>query len=124
MADPLEQREVPRIALVGRPPARTQDGLVVWLADLSTKGARLTLTDQLHPGTTLTIELAPPLGTLTLSARVIWTTTYGSEQTPDGEHHALYQSGVVFLGLTPEQRTALQGMVQVLAQGKRGHGSP
>jgi hypothetical protein len=84
---------------------------VAWLANLSTTGARLTLTEHLHPATSLTLELAPSLGGCTLAARVIWTAIYGSEQTPEGEHHALSQSGVAFVGVTPDQQGTLECLI-------------
>jgi hypothetical protein len=111
MTKPLERRQAPRVALIGRPGARVQDTLVAWLADLSTTGARLTLTEQLHPATSIALELAPGLGGCRLVARVIWTATYGSEQAPEEERHALHQSGVAFVGVTPEQQATLGRLV-------------
>jgi c-di-GMP-binding flagellar brake protein YcgR len=111
MAVPFERRQAPRVALIGRPGARVQDTLVAWLADLSTTGARVTLTEQLHPPISLTLDVAPGLGGCRLAARVIWTATYGSEQALEGERHALYQSGLAFVGVTPEQQETLDRLV-------------
>lgn len=121
MPEPLERRQAPRVVLIGRPGVRVQDTLVAWLADLSATGARLTLTEQLHPATSLTLQLPPGLGDCTLGARVIWTTTYGGEQTPEGEPHTLYQSGVAFMGVTPEQQVTLERLVDRLHR-KRASG--
>ncbi len=57
MPVPLERRHAPRIALDGRPGARSQAGLSVRLADLSTIGARLTHFAPFDPGTALTLQL-------------------------------------------------------------------
>ena len=118
MREPLERRGATRVALVGRPTARVRDSLVVWLADLSTTGARITLGEQLHHGAPLVLELPPTLGSLTLTARVVWSTIYGGEQTLEGEHHTIYQSGLAFVGLTPEQQASLASIVESFCSGK------
>jgi hypothetical protein len=123
MAEPLERRRATRIAIVGRPSARARDTLQVWLADLSTTGARIMLGEMLHHGSSLALELPPTFGALTLSARVIWSTLYGGEQTLEGEHHAIYQSGLAFVDLTPDQRAGLAKLVEGFSRGKgREHG--
>jgi hypothetical protein len=45
--------------------------LKVWLVDLSTSGARITLDTRLERGSRCTLELPPELGSLTLSSRVV-----------------------------------------------------
>ncbi len=111
MPDRVERRQVPRIALVGRLKGQIEDGVSVWLADLSTTGARLTHFAPVHPGATLSLQLPPELDGVRLAARVAWTATYGTEQTPEGEHHAIYQSGVAFMQVTPEQRATLERLM-------------
>ena len=110
---------MPRIAMVGRTSARAQGFLEAWLVDLSASGARITLGERLNRGSHCTLELAPALGSLTLSARVVWSGLFGGEQTPDGERHFIYQSGLAFVNLTTEQQTALASILQRLTtQGK------
>ena len=110
---------MPRIAMVGRTTARAQGFLEAWLVDLSASGARITLGELLNRGSPCTLELAPALGSLTLSARVVWSGLFGGEQTPDGERHFIYQSGLAFVDLTTEQQAALASILQRLTtQGK------
>ena len=110
---------MPRIAMVGRTSARAQGFLEAWLVDLSASGARITLGELLNRGSPCTLELAPALGSLTLSARVVWSGLFGGEQTPDGERHFIYQSGLAFVNLTTEQQAALASILQRLTtQGK------
>jgi hypothetical protein len=110
---------VPRIAMLGRPSARAQGFLEAWLVDLSASGARITLGELLPHGSPCTLELAPALGSLTLSARVVWSGLFGGEQTPNGERHFIYQSGLSFVDLSTEQQAALANILQRLtAQGK------
>jgi len=118
MGDTLERRRAPRVAIVGRPTARARDMLEVWVADLSTTGARITLGELLHHGSPLVIDLPPALGSLRLAARVVWSTIYGGEQTLEGEHHTIYQSGLAFVGLTPDQQAVLARIVETFVHGK------
>ncbi len=111
MPDSFERRHAMRIGLVGRPGAHTQDGLPVWVNDLSSTGARLAHIEPFHPGASLDLQLPPRLDSLRLVARVVWTTPHGREQTPEDEHHTLYQSGVAFEQMTPEQQGTLEGLV-------------
>ncbi len=72
MAEPVERRGAPRVALVGRPGPGTQEGVPVWLTDLSTSGARLTHLTPFYPGTVLTLQLLPDLDDFRLAAQVVW----------------------------------------------------
>ena len=116
MAEPLERRRVPRIAIVGRPSARARGALEVWLVDLSATGARITLGEQLPHGSSCTLELPPALASLALPSRVIWSGLFGGEQTSDGERHFIYQSGLAFVDLTADQQAALASLVRRLAR--------
>jgi hypothetical protein len=118
MGEMLERRRAPRVAIVGRPSACVRDNLKVWVADLSTTGARITLGELLHHGSSLVLDLPPALGSLSLAARVVWSTIYGGEQTLEGEHHTIYQSGLAFVGLTPDQQGALARIVESFLHGK------
>ncbi len=116
MPDPVERRTAPRVALIGRPGARTYDGVPVFLANLSTTGAGLTYFKPFPPGTALTLQFPPGLDGLRLAIRVVWTKVHGSEQTVDGEHHPMYQSGVAFREVTPEQQATLERLVERFRQ--------
>jgi hypothetical protein len=120
MAEPLERRRVPRIAIVGHPSARARGAVEVWLVDLSAIGARITLGEQLPHGSSCTLELPPALGSLALPARVVWSGLFGGEQTSEGERHFIYQSGLVFVDLTADQQAGLASLVRRLA----GRGGP
>ncbi|MFI5338670.1 MAG: PilZ domain-containing protein [Candidatus Methylomirabilales bacterium] len=117
MAQSQERRGVPRMALVGRPGARARETLEVWLADLSATGARITLGELLHHGSACSLQLPPGLGSLTLSARVVWSAIYGGEQTLEGERHVIYQSGLAFVDLTTDQQAALAEAVERVSSG-------
>jgi hypothetical protein len=105
---------VARISLIGRPGPRTEAARDVRLLDLSTTGARIEVGDLLHKGASYALELPPALGALSLSARVVWSSLLGGKQTTEGEQHLIYQSGLVFVDLTPDQETALASIVQRL----------
>ncbi len=116
MPESVERRRAPRVALVGRPGARTQEGLPVWLANLSTTGARLLHIEPFPTGTVLTLQLPPELDDLRLTTQVAWTASYGSEQTSKGEQHTVYHSGVAFMQVAPAQRVALERLVERFRQ--------
>jgi hypothetical protein len=109
-----ERRWAIRIAFVRHPSARAHGGLRVWLYDLSAGGARITLDTQLSPGSYCTLELPPELGSLTLSARVVWSAVLGGEETAQGERHIIYQNGLAFANLTADQRATLAILLEQL----------
>jgi len=107
MAEPQDRRRTARIALLGRPSAWAKGALEVWLVDLSETGARITLGEMLPHGSHCTLELPPTLGSLTVSARVMWSGLFGGEKTPNGEEHFIYQSGLAFVDVSPDQQAVL-----------------
>lgn len=119
MAERQERRGAMRIAILGGARARVPAPLEVWLVDLSATGARITLGELLEHGASCVLELPPALGSLTLAARVVWSGVFGGEQTPEGERHLIYQSGLSFWDLTTSQQTALEGIVERFAR-RRG----
>jgi hypothetical protein len=112
MAERQERRGAIRVAILAGARARVPAPLEVWLVDLSASGARITLGELLEHGAACTLELPPALGSLTLAARVMWSGVFGGEQTPEGDRHLIYQSGLTFADLTPDQRTALKAIVE------------
>lgn len=121
MAERQERRGAMRIAILGGARARVPAPLEVWLVDLSATGARITLGELLEHGASCVLELPPALGSLTLAARVVWSGVFGGEQTPEGERHLIYQSGLSFSDLTTSQQAALEGIVERFAR-RRGPG--
>jgi hypothetical protein len=121
MAERQERRGAMRIAILAGARARVPAPLEVWLVDLSATGARITLGELLEHGASCVLELPPALGSLTLSARVVWSGVFGGEQTPEGERHLIYQSGLTFADLTTNQRTALTTIVERFTR-RRGPG--
>ncbi len=112
MADRQERRGAMRIAILTGARARVPAPLEVWLVDLSATGARITLGELLRHGASCVLELPSALGSLTLPARVVWSGILGGEQTPEGERHLIYQSGLTFGNLPASQQTALAGIVE------------
>jgi hypothetical protein len=93
----------------------------VQLLDLSLTGARIEYANLLRPGAVCAFELPPQLGSLALSSRMVWSHVIGGEHTPDGERRRRrYQSGLVFVAVTPEQQAALASALERLTGGPRG----
>jgi len=84
---------------------------LVRLVDLSATGARIEHTDPVSEGLVCDMDLPPALGRGRLKGRVVWTRL---QQTFEGDTHRSYQSGLVFLGLTPEQQAKLANALQIL----------
>ena len=84
------------------------------LLDLSSEGARVEHPGRPPGGRVCFVDLPPVLGRVRLIGRVVWTQLQGGEQTREGERRLIYQSGVAFVGVTPEQRTALEAALAIL----------
>ncbi len=106
-----ERRGADRMIITEPLGGRARATLDVRLLDLSTTGARIAHRDQLRPGATFALQLPPTLDALALSMRVIHSRVVGTEPSPAGAQILRYESGVVFLGLTEEQRTVLQRLI-------------
>jgi PilZ domain len=116
MTEIQDRRGAARIAILGRPSARVRGTVEVWLVDISASGARITLDELMQHGSSCTLKLPPALGSLTLSARIVWSGIFGGEQTLEGERHIIYQSGLTFVDLTTDEQAALGAIVQRLAR--------
>jgi hypothetical protein len=121
MTERRERRGAMRVAILAGARARVPAPLEVWLVDLSASGARITLGELLEHGASCVLELPPALGSLTLSARVMWSGLFGGEQTPEGERNLIYQSGLTFTDLPKDQQTALAAIVERFTR-RRGPG--
>ena len=107
MTELQERRVGPRTTLADQPAVRLHDGREVRLLDLSRDGARIEHLDLLRPGVAVPLELPPPFGSLTVSARVVWCKVIGRRRQPGGESHLVSRSGLRFAELTVTQNAAL-----------------
>ena len=84
------------------------------LLDLSLAGARIEHEEQLREGLECVVDLPRVFGRLRLTGEVVWTRPQGGEQTCEGDTPTYYQSGLVFVGITPEQQRALAAGLETL----------
>lgn len=90
------------------------------LLDLSAEGVRIEHPGHLHEGLRLFIDLPPDLGRIRLTAEVVWTKLRKGEQTVEDDKHVYYyQSGLAFIGITPEQHAALAAALAILTKDER-----
>ncbi len=115
MVQTAGQRRVARITIPWQlyTKASLQVGLVR-LVDLSSLGARIEHPDPVHEEIACFLELPPALGEAHLVCRIVWTRLYEGERGLDGGTHVSYQSGLAFVGITPEQQTALASALEIL----------
>jgi hypothetical protein len=92
----------------------------VRLVDLSAGGARVEHTDPLHAGLPCVVELPPALGGGRLRGRVVWTRLHHVENSVEGGQRRYSQSGLVWVGFTPEQLGALAAALEVLQTAQEG----
>jgi hypothetical protein len=97
--------------------AQARATLNVRIVDLSAVGVRIEHSDILRPGATYAFELPPVLGSLILNAGVVHSTVMGAEANPEGERHLRYQSGLAFVGITAEQQSTLETILDRLIPG-------
>jgi len=90
----------------------------VRLLDLSPRGARITHREPLHAGGIGYVELPPALGAVRLTGRLVWTRLRRIAHTPAGDRRPLYESGLEFTSLTPEQQVALASALATLPTGQ------
>ncbi len=118
MVETPDRRRVARISV---PWHLTGPGLELRLGrllDLSSMGARIEHPEHLHEGPVCYVDLPPALGRVRLTGQVVWTRLRKGEQTLEGDKHVYYQSGLVFIGITPEQREALAVALAILRTGE------
>ena len=122
MVTGADRRRVVRLTVPRRWGGGDLEQHLVHLLDLSALGARIAHREPLHAGGIGYVDLPPALGTVRLLGRVVWTRLRGAEQTLDGERTALYESGLEFTSLTPEQQTALTTALATLQAVQAGPG--
>jgi hypothetical protein len=86
----------------------------VYVLNLSPLGARISHQALLHDGVVCYLDLAPALGALRLTGRIVWTWLRSTEQTLEGDRRSHYESGIQFTSPTPEQQTALAAALEAL----------
>ena len=86
----------------------------VQLLDLSPAGARIEHQEHLHEDLVCYVDLPGAFGRLRLIGRVVWTRLHKGEQTLEGARHHYYQSGIVFIGVTPAQQGTLAAALEAL----------
>ena len=110
-----ERRRVGRAVVTGRLTGQASPNGEFRLLDLSPTGAGIETLALLRPGRRCVLRLPGPSGSLRLSARVIWTTIVGEEQTPKGGRVLCYHSGLMFTALSPEQERGLASLLDRLS---------
>ena len=123
MTDFPERRRAARVSIPGRPGARTQVTLEIRVVDLSVTGGRIEHLVLLRPGSSVSVELPTAMKPQALVARVVWSKVMGGEQTPEGERHLHYQSGLAFTGLTADETLLLASSPAHLTDSGGGHAS-
>ncbi len=92
------------------------------LLDLSSMGARIEHADPVYEGLVCDVVLPPALGQGRLTGRVVWTRLHKRAQTFEGVTRVFYQTGLVFVEITPEQREALAAALTRLQAGESSDG--
>ncbi len=99
-------------------PLRARATLEVRLLDLSLGGARIEHSSLLRPGSACLLEFPAAHGLLVLTAQVARSIVAGvAEEAASGGRLLRYESGLAFINLTPEQRTALAQLLARLGSG-------
>ena len=107
MVTGADRRQLVRLTVPRRWGGGELEQHLVHLLDLSARGARIAHREPLHAGGIGYVELPPAFGAVRLIGRVVWTRLRGTEQTLAGDRRALFESGLEFTSLTPEQQAAL-----------------
>ena len=110
-------RRFPRVKVLGNVTGEASFLQDVTLLDLSEGGARLEHAGRFALNAICFLRLPAPEGELVLKARVLHSAV--SRTVPGPEPTLLFQSGVEFLGLTPEKLLALRKLLADV-----GGGSP
>jgi len=114
MPETGERRRVARITVPRHLSGPELDFGLVRVLDLSPLGARVEHFEPFREGVVCFVELPPTLGGMRLTGRVVWTMLRWGEQTFEGQRRLHYQSGLAFIGLTPEQQGGLATALAVL----------
>ncbi len=107
-----------RIAMLQPMPLRVRATLQVRLLDLSMGGARIEHRSLLRPGSECLLEFPAAFGPLALSAQVLRSTIVGVEEEASGGPRLRHESGLAFVNVTADQRTALTQLLGRLGSGE------
>ncbi|GEM_PF-537259 len=118
MVETPDRRRVARLSFPLYPGGFEMERRPVRILDLSAEGARIEHEEHLHEGLVCFVDLPPALGRVRLTARVVWTKLHKGEQTFEGDKHVYHQSGLTFIGITPEQQTGLAAALEILRTGE------
>ena len=114
MVTGADRRRVARLSVPRRWGGGDLELHLVRMLELSSLGARITHRQPLHAGGIGYVDLPPAFGAVRLMGRLVWTRLRRVEQTPKGGRRALYESGLEFTSLTPEQQAALASALATL----------
>ena len=118
MVTGADRRRVARLSVPRRWGGGDLELHLVRMLELSSLGARITHRQPLHAGGIGYVDLPPAFGAVRLMGRLVWTQLLRMEQTFDGERRALYESGLEFTSLTPDQQVALASALATLQAGQ------
>jgi hypothetical protein len=109
-----DRRQVARITVPQQLRGPGLERLRGCLLDLSATGAQIEHTDPVSEGLVCEVDFPSALGRGRLKGRVVWTKVHRREQTFGGDTRVFYQSGLIFVDLTPEQQAKLANALQIL----------
>ncbi len=115
MVETTRHRRVARLAIPWQLHTKASFQLAqVRLVDLSSLGARIEHAEPAHEGIACFVHLPPALGEARLVCRVVWSRPCSGGGSGAGDGPAIYQSGLEFVGITPEQQKALLAALEIL----------
>ena len=120
MARIPERRHVARLPVPAQLSGRGIRKLQVRLLDLSPDGARIEHIHPLADRALCFLDLPPALGGTGLQGEAIWTQVVGRQEVAEGKWDVIFQSGLRFTMLTPEQRAGLASALQILTAAEQG----
>ena len=109
-----ERRHVARLPVPGQLSGRGMGQLQVRLLDLSLDGARIEHIRRLADRALCFLDLPPALGGIGLQGEAIWTQVVGRQAVAEGKWEVIFQSGLRFTMLTPEQQAGLAEALRIL----------
>ncbi len=102
------KRRVPRFRIPARPRGRILEIPEFQLLDLSLAGARIGHQDPLRVGSVWAFKLPQLFKSLVLPARVVHSTAVSGAKLRENSRGLPYESGLEFVGITPEQQAVLE----------------
>jgi c-di-GMP-binding flagellar brake protein YcgR len=124
LLESLERRRATRTTLPQPVPVRVrgQAAQEVRLLDLSLTGARIEHLGAVQPGSPCVLEFPAGRSPLALSARVARSRALGDREDSTGTPQRRYESGLMFVEVTPDQQATLARIVEWLTLGGTAEG--